>query len=124
MILVKVAISSAPLLWVVDLFNSDPMGANAAPPRMRASTILEMRRVSKVGGFRVRFLTFEAILLFSDLVLLQCNITVVLTSTLSHLRKVNDITRYIPFGFGLKQAMTGRKFVHLEEGDSQQSSMK
>ena len=32
MILTKAETSSAPLLWTVDSFNLDSMGANSAPP--------------------------------------------------------------------------------------------
>jgi len=49
--------------------------------------------VNKVRDFRHRFLAFEAILLFSDLVLPYCNIAMDFTSTLGHLCKMNDVTR-------------------------------
>jgi len=59
----------------------------------------------------------------SRLVLFQCGVVMVLTGTLSHLCKVNDIARYIIFGFGAEKPMTGRKFVHLEEGDNQRITL-
>ena len=63
----------------------------------------------------MRFLAFDITLLPSSLVLLQRGLVMVLTSTLGHLRKVNDIARYIVLAFGLKKPMTSRKLIHLEE---------
>jgi len=70
--------------------------------------------------FRARPPTFEIGSLPSSLVSLQRGVAMILTSALGHLCKMNDITRYIIFGFRAEEPMTGRKFVHLEEGDSQQ----
>jgi len=50
----------------------------------------------------VGFLASEIGLLLSSLVSLQCGIVMVVTGTLSHLCKMNDVTRYIILGFGFK----------------------
>jgi len=35
---------------------------------------------------------------------------------------MNDIARYIIFGSGSEKPMTGCEFIHLEEGDRQQTA--
>ena len=85
------------------------------PPKLCVSTFLEMVKVSKLEDIRVRFPAFEITLLPSNFVLFQCNIVVVLTSTLSHLRKMTDIARYIVHDFGVKKPTTSCKLIHLGE---------
>jgi hypothetical protein len=51
--------------------------------------------VNKLEDVRVHFLAFDIMLFLSNLVLLQSDIVMILTGTLSHLCKMNNIARYI-----------------------------
>jgi hypothetical protein len=100
MILTKVTTSSAPLLQVIDPFSSDSMGGNSAPPTAARFNIPGDARVNKLEDVDARFLAFEIMLFLLNLVSLQYHIIVVLTSALGHLRKMNNITRYIIYDLG------------------------
>ena len=69
--------------------------------------------MNKLKRVRARLFTSEILLFLSNLVLLQREIVMVLTSTLSHLRKMNNIAGYITHDFRVKKPVTGCKLVHL-----------
>jgi hypothetical protein len=80
-----------------------------------------MVKVNKLEDVRAHSLAFDIMLFLSNLVLLQSDIAMGLTGTLSHLCKMNYITRYIVYNFRVKEPTPSCKLVHLGNKGGEQS---